>query len=474
MKDESGVALGLAIIMIVLIGVMGAGLLVFVRTDLGAVVETNAGQRAFDIADAGVQDAKRQLFAVDATRQHYDLNHTNDCTAGQRLYPEDWSPATTVYVNQDCTGGTTTRTTPGVTKNFAGGRFTVTIQCYRQEPVADCAGVTEDAPEAVAATDRAFFKIISTGEYGGARRKIEAIYLATRSQDVPTAYFANQGNITINVSNISGVSFFAGNGNIIISDQRKGTLNRTSPALYGDWRLDPYNTQRRESATGVPSTGVGLGANGWICASANSCTSNANSTADGVHDYDRSTDTKGSRKAFIRKASPSATQTASQITFPFDPNKRPPIDLLREEARRQGNYYTRAQLTSGRIDNWPANSTDRTVFFVDAGGQDVEYRVNTGSQPQARGVLVIDNGNLSISSTSNGLNGFGIVIGDGSQTGTYTSTGGASGAATISGFVYSSGSQTLGGSVNPSPNRSFTNIPGFYRVQLWSWRELYQ
>jgi hypothetical protein len=40
-RDESGVALGLTIILIVLIGVMGAGLLTFVRSDLDAVIEVN-------------------------------------------------------------------------------------------------------------------------------------------------------------------------------------------------------------------------------------------------------------------------------------------------------------------------------------------------------------------------------------------------------------------------------------------------
>jgi hypothetical protein len=35
----------------VLIGVMGAGLLVFVRNDLEAVVEVNLGQRAFNLAE---------------------------------------------------------------------------------------------------------------------------------------------------------------------------------------------------------------------------------------------------------------------------------------------------------------------------------------------------------------------------------------------------------------------------------------
>jgi hypothetical protein len=64
LKDESGMTLALAIIMIVLIGVMGAGLLTFVSRDLNTVVEVNQGQRAFEIADAGINAAKRQLIST--------------------------------------------------------------------------------------------------------------------------------------------------------------------------------------------------------------------------------------------------------------------------------------------------------------------------------------------------------------------------------------------------------------------------
>ena len=62
-KDESGMTLALAIIMIVLIGVMGAGLLTFVSRDLNTVIEENRGQRAFEVADAGIGAAKRQLIS---------------------------------------------------------------------------------------------------------------------------------------------------------------------------------------------------------------------------------------------------------------------------------------------------------------------------------------------------------------------------------------------------------------------------
>ena len=70
--EEAGMTMGLAVIMLVLIGVMGAGLLTFVQRDLASVVEVNRGQKALDIADAGVQAGKGQLSSSDTTREHYD------------------------------------------------------------------------------------------------------------------------------------------------------------------------------------------------------------------------------------------------------------------------------------------------------------------------------------------------------------------------------------------------------------------
>src|ERR671920_518841 len=61
LDNESGMTMALAIMMILLIGVMGAGLLTFADRDLNTVVEQNRGQRAFEVADAGVGVAKRQL-----------------------------------------------------------------------------------------------------------------------------------------------------------------------------------------------------------------------------------------------------------------------------------------------------------------------------------------------------------------------------------------------------------------------------
>ena len=48
-------------IIVALIGVMGAGLLTLVVTDLQATIEANRGQRAFEMAEAGVEVAKARL-----------------------------------------------------------------------------------------------------------------------------------------------------------------------------------------------------------------------------------------------------------------------------------------------------------------------------------------------------------------------------------------------------------------------------
>jgi Tfp pilus assembly protein PilX len=61
LPEERGMALGLAIIVVVIVGVMGAGLLTFVATDLEAVVAVNRGEQAFELAEAGIEVAKAHL-----------------------------------------------------------------------------------------------------------------------------------------------------------------------------------------------------------------------------------------------------------------------------------------------------------------------------------------------------------------------------------------------------------------------------
>jgi hypothetical protein len=450
-RGESGVALALAVIMVVLIGVMGAGLLTFVRSDLEAVVEVNQGQRALNLADAGVQAARRQLRS-DAEPNHYDGDATENV---------EWAHVAPA-------GGTAGKILP-----LEDGTVKVEIQYLLPSATATEVEDTNHAPELVPGerTDypggENYFKVSSEGTAGGARRKVEAI-LYTSRLDAPAAYYT-PNNITIQGNiNISGVSFFAG-GNI----NRVGnvTIDRATPATYGDWDTTNFNppsrlnTVPRTDAAGERITGAGLAAEGLVCANGDCSDSPANSVADGIYDYDRHTGTKGSNRRFVRKTDPDEPNAPGTISYPFDPEVSLDLAFLMEEAKRQGNYRSAAMDITDA--DYPASSDDRTVFFVDAGGATDFLEYGVERTPVARGTIVIRDGNLAISGSSGGFSGVIIVAGDGADTGRYD------GGASVEGFVVASGDMTIRGGVSPS-SVSLTTRPGFYDVRLWSWRELYE
>lgn len=166
-KDDSGVALGLAVILVVLLGVMAAGLLAVVRSDLESVVAANRGQGAFWLADAGAQAAAAQLRA-DADPEHYDAQGA-DNAQWARVSP-DGAPGKTLVLE------------PGTV------RVSILYLIPSQTP-----GEQSDelhAPELVPPghtdyPDRDFFLVTSEGSAGGARRGIEAIICARRAGDSP-------------------------------------------------------------------------------------------------------------------------------------------------------------------------------------------------------------------------------------------------------------------------------------------------
>ena len=98
--DESGMTMGLVVIMVALIGVMGAGLLTFAMRDLNSVVEANQGQRAQEVSDAGLEAAKRQLSIVDALPTSYDATTTGDNLDWYDDGTEDFGRTMTLNDNQ--------------------------------------------------------------------------------------------------------------------------------------------------------------------------------------------------------------------------------------------------------------------------------------------------------------------------------------------------------------------------------------
>jgi type II secretory pathway component PulK len=117
LREERGMALGLAVIVVVVVGVMGAGLLTFVATDLEAVVAVNRGEQAFELAEAGIEVAKAHL--------------ANDSSQA------DWSSGELHMAG------------------MAEGSVSVTVE-YDAES--------------------GFFEAVSTGEYRETNRKIEATF----------------------------------------------------------------------------------------------------------------------------------------------------------------------------------------------------------------------------------------------------------------------------------------------------------
>ena len=114
-QEERGMVLGLAIIIVLVVGVMGAGLLTFVSADLQSIVAINRGEQALQLAEAGVEVAKSHLV---------DDPGPSDWSSGE-LHAEGVD-ASSVWVTIDHNAGS--------------------------------------------------YEVVSTGQYGETKRKIEAVF----------------------------------------------------------------------------------------------------------------------------------------------------------------------------------------------------------------------------------------------------------------------------------------------------------
>ena len=165
-RDESGVALGLVVIVVVLIGVLAAGLLAVLRSDLEATAPANGGQRALHLADAGAQAAAARLRG-DADPARYDADGADN----------------SVWAHVPPDGGR-----PGETVTLEGGAASVTVRYLLPAGTAAQQRDGRYAPEPVPAglpdyPDRDFFLVASEGTSGEARRKVEVILCARAAGD---------------------------------------------------------------------------------------------------------------------------------------------------------------------------------------------------------------------------------------------------------------------------------------------------
>jgi hypothetical protein len=209
-SDESGMTLVMAMIMIVLMGVMGAGLLTFVMRDLNTVIEENRGQRAFQVADAGIEAAKHQL-ASNVVTTDYDDPIANP------LAPVDdiqWSAAA-----------------GGVTLN----------DLDDDDDVATADSVNVKIKYRTATTD---FRVISEGTYGVAKRKIEAIFgpptfdpNAPGQQGQPVYYTPSGIMIDGPDVGLKGISMFS-RKDILIEDGRTDATTTSTAYSYACFKAD--------------------------------------------------------------------------------------------------------------------------------------------------------------------------------------------------------------------------------------------
>jgi hypothetical protein len=491
-NDESGVALGLAVVMIVLIGVMGAGLLVFVRNDLEAVVEVNQGQRAADVADAGLHAASQQILG-NKLRAHYDVEDASICNTDANDPDDSIDSANDI---QRSPSGENWAPAAGQTRDFAGGQFTVTIQWLSPDttaPVGCRAPKTGTLPDGTE-----YFRAISTGKHGGAIRKVEAIY-ETYSLNVPRAYYT-PGKINIaGTACIGSVSLFTSNTatDAIDFDGSGGCSGgghlRGPDLAYGDWNQPPYNTtprsgpncsMTRADGTVVTKTCAGVAAVGGV----------KDSTRLGSLDYASTTCPK-----FVKDPvndSSSCATSPTKMTFPFDLASQPDADRLCDEARAQGNYVTdnttstTTDFPNAKFPAWPNPSSNHTVVcyeFTNIGNSHTLRWTVSGNEtlaapydackgPIRKGTLVIRNGGFSIKSGSNVALFRGVVVTRGPEATQNSEVGDAAltGNNCLDGFINSTGTIKIAGAVIPASSEQANDRPGFYGVRTWSWRELYQ
>lgn len=445
LREESGVVLPLAIIMIVLIAVMGAGLLTFVTTDLNAVVQVNQGQNAFDMADAGIKAAKKQLSDTPSTTKYNDTNSSGDDV--------QWSSAK---------GGKNVSF-----PDISGRSANVQIR-YNSS------------------TER--FVVESLGTSGSAKRKIEATYKVTPgiSSSIPAAHFA-WGNITQNGGggdcNINGTSMFAmgdasfgGSFDICSNpDQAYGKWAATSgtgpyPNSVGSYP-NPYNSTPRQDSV------AGIGARGKISTKGGA----ASEVAKGTRSFDSTTNPK------VVSGSPA---NSGQIAFPFGVAGSPPasdLETLRQRAlylekqnpgtdyymdSNPGNGVNDAGLTSDQsITSWPTGSNYQTVRFYEfaTSGREVGWGIKSScsSTDTRKGVIAVENGDFTIGSNKGGFNGAIVIRG-----GSFSSGGGAC----ITGYVNSGGDIDMRGGFGAGTVPPLTSLPAFQSgsVELLGWRERYE
>ncbi len=473
-------AMGLTLMVMVLIGVLGAGLLVFVQRDLETVVEVNRGQRALELADAGVQLARQQLNR-DPYPTHYDiddflalgLSPVCNIPLGARivdgvdleLLPRtggDWSlkPGGSGIIRRDLDGSPASDDSVTVTINWLNGNADP-----EDENESPCA-----APENEPGSE--FFRVVSTGRYNGAVRKVEAIYEVARI-GVPEGFFAMQDVTVSGTASLTNTSIFS-MGDVEV---KNNALILGTDLAYKSWAAtplspptsypNPYNLKPRRNLL-APNAAAGIGARGEISGGISG------------RDYEH--------LAYPQPKPPDP----NRMTFPFNPEAEPDLTALRQTALEQEtetgeqHYYESGGglVTIGTDIEWPSDSDHRTVVYIKFTGQTgsnkVKWNVDGNCTVNSltglitgdirKGTIVVEGGDFEMQGNDAPFEGVIIVRGGVYTEGDYTGAGNSC----LIGYANTSGDIEIKGNAAPTNLLPIATRPGFYRVELWGWRELYE
>jgi hypothetical protein len=432
--DESGMTMALVVIMIVLLGVMGAGLLTFVMRDLNTVVEENRGQRAFAVADAGIEAAKGQL-ASNVVRANYDGDGIDLPTDDGDCGSDDiqWSA-----LGCDDPDGMTLNDLDG--DAATSDSVNVTIE-YR--------GSAKDD-----------FRVVSTGTYGSdpigvAKRRIEAIFKGVEAgagsgETIGHPVYYTPSDIQImqdsdnnNPVSLIQVSLFT-RQNILIPDHpsyhvttkdqlttdigdSKGSVTTQGNDALCDWNSKiplkagcfdngtqgGWNTVSRTIQT------PGMAAEGKICSydstiSTSTCSSTSASLADGVYSFDSSTNPRFVAKdCQINNLATCPDNAAGTISPPFPLPKPIPSGLKAAACAPPGtaaacqktpppvSYFVGNPNTTDT--NWGLGTNDASnsrVAFIDAQNKTLTYAPPGGKH---KGIIVVWCGRLEMNEDFEGI-----------------------------------------------------------------------
>lgn len=464
-NDESGVTLAIAVMMVVLVGVMGAGLLTFVSRDLNSVVEVNQGQGAQDMTDAGLAAAKRHLSIVDSVPLSYDNKDTGDNStwyddgtgnSGQALTFDGNEVLVSIRYLNPSTDEDEARepdNAPEVLPNYVGDPCDDVngngIDDDNETPDPE---VPSDPPNLDACNyenNHNYFRVTVRGHTGDSIRQVEAIYLAQSFGSVPLSYYASRdidfnGNATV----MENMSIFAERNLLNVRAENITGIDHA----YGDWATIPgttdpnlYNaTPRIDTPACPPSPGysrlaAGVAAKGTITYSPInggnvSDTKQKSKTACpqryGNRDYDTNTDLSPIlRPEFVANDwGDRANQPSTKMTYPFAPpdpaEDAQAMTVLKEKAQIQGLYFRPAPGSNFNVGSPPyptSSNLSNTVMFVEfADGTDdspiygakghATYDARSSDADNlVKGTIVVMNGDLKISNSADDFQGAMIV-----------------------------------------------------------------